>query len=357
MTRANIGGMIFRQQATRSLLGPHGSSNSLIWSVRSELRYLEWAIDHLAPGLSRTLIVPDGILFRKDRAYRHVRERLLTECVVRAVVRLPVGIFSDAKGIRVSLLVFEAGMTRQGVIRYYEVPSLTRGQITTRIRPADVLDGAIAWVLGGERDGYSWEVDMQAVRQGDWSLDLRLPGAYAVSDGSESSGQLQLFASTPDSDYDAVAPLAPWIEERGERARHAVFDGLLGVSKHGITSLRGKPSVITHRYRRVEVGDLVYNPTRAELGSIALCRDAWEEGWVSPDYVVFRLTADAPFDPEHLLRFLKSKPGRLEVSRRSRGSVRRRLRYEDLRQIAVPYADRTYAEPLPARQVEFWHAD
>jgi N-6 DNA Methylase len=194
--------MIFRQQVTGSLLSPEGSSSSLTWSVRSELRYLEWAIDHLAPGSRCTLIVPDGILFRKDRIYRHVRERLLTECVVRAVVRLPIGIFSDAKGIRVSLLVFEGGTTRQGVIRYYEVPSLTREQISRRILPADVLDGAIA--------------------------------------------------------------------------------------------------------------------------------------------------ADAPFDAEHLLRFLKSKPGRLEVSRLSRGSVRRRLRYEDLRQIAVPYADRAYAEPLPA---------
>lgn len=317
-----------------------------MWSVRSELRFLEWAIDHLVPGTRCTLIVPDGILFRKDRIYRHVRERLLTECIVRAVVRLPIGIFSDAKGIRVSLLVFEGGTTRQGVIRYYEVSSLTREQVTRRTLPADVLDGAIAWVVGGERDRYSWEVNLQAVRQGEWSLDLRLPGAYAVSDCSESSGQLQLFASTPDADYDAVAPLAPWIEERGERTKHAVSDGLLGVSKHGITTFKGKPSTGTHRYRRVEVGDFVYNPMRAELGSIALCRDAREEGWVSPEYVVFRLTADAPFNAAHLLRFLKSNAGRLEVSRLSRGSIRRRLRYEDLCQIAVPYADRAHDNPV-----------
>ncbi len=172
-----------------------------------------------------------------------------------------------------SLLVFEGGTTRQDVVRYYEVPSLTREQVTRRI------------------------------------------------------------------EYGMVAPLGPWIEERGERARRAVSEGLLGVSKHGITPFRGQPSASTHRYRRVEVGDFVYNPTRAELGSIALCRDAGEEGWVSREYVVFRLTAAAPFDAEHLLRFLKSKPGRLAVSRLSCGSVRRRLRFEDLRQSAVPYAD------------------
>ncbi len=338
--------MVFCQQATRSLLGTDGSSNPSIWSVRSELRFLEWAIDHLALGTHCTLIVPDGILFRKDRIYRHVRERLLTECIVRAVVRLPIGIFSDAKGIRVSLLIFEGGTTRQGVIRYYEVPSLTREQVTRRTLPAYVLDGAIAWVLEGERDRFSWEVDLQAVRQGEWGLDLRLPGAYAVSDCAESSGQLQLFASTPNADYDAVAPLGPWIEERGARTKHAVSESLLGVSKHGITAFKGKPSASTNRYRRVEVGDFVYNPMRAELGSIGLCRDAREDGWVSPEYVVFRLTADAPFDAPHLLRFLKSNVGKLEVSRLSRGSVRRRLRYEDLCQITVPYTDRMHDDPF-----------
>jgi type I restriction enzyme M protein len=332
--------MIFCQQVTRSLLGSESSINSSMWSVRSELRFLDWTIDHLALGTRCAIIVPDGILFRKDRIYRHVRKRLLTECIVRAVVRLPIGIFSDAKGIRVSLLIFEGGTTRQGVIRYYEVPSLTRKQVTRRTLPADVLDSAIAWVLGGERDRFSWEVNLQAVRQGEWDLDLRLPGAYAVSDCPESSDQLQLFASTPNPDFDAVALLGPWIEERGARAKHAVSDSLLGVSKHGITAFKGKPSAGTHRYRRVEVGDFVYNPMRAELGSMTLCRDAREEGWVSPEYVVFRLTADAPFDACHLLRFLKSNAGRLEVSRLGRGSVRRRLRYEDLCQIAVPYADR-----------------
>jgi type I restriction enzyme M protein len=316
--------------------------------VRNELRFLEWTIDHLESGRRCTLIVPDGILFRKERIYRHVRERLLTECLVRAVVRLPIGIFSDAKGIRVSLLVFEGDTTRQDVIRYYEVPSLTREQVTRRTLPADVLDGAVAWVLGGERDGYSWEVNLQDVRQGEWNLDLRLPGAYAVGDCSESLGQLQLFTSQFDFDYDAVTPLTPWVEERGERAKHAVFDGFLGISKHGITPYKGKPSADTHRYRRIEVGDLVYNPMRAGLGSIALCRDAREEGWVSPEYVVFRLAANAPFDAAHLLRFLKSKVGRLEVSRFSHGSVRPRFRYEDLRQIAVPYADRAHDEQPPA---------
>jgi type I restriction enzyme M protein len=40
---------------------------------------------------------------------------------------------------------------------------------------------------------------------------------------------------------------------------------------------RGKPGKDTSRYKRLEVGDFVYNPMRVNVGSIALCRRADEE--------------------------------------------------------------------------------
>ena len=332
--------MISRPQMMPPLGVGSSTGASLTWSVRSELLFLELMIDHMEQGGHCTLIVPDGILFRKDRACRRLRERLLTECIVRAVVRLPMGIFSNAPGIRCSLLIFEQGTAQADVIRYYEVPSLTKYSARRCSPPADVLDGAIAWVLEGERDCYSWEVEVHDVKQGDWSLDLRLPMTYGVSDRSGKAGQLQLFAPPDYFDYDAATSLAPWVEERGERAKSSIPTRFLGISKRGIVSFKGKSAATTHRYRRVEAGDFVYNPMRAEIGAIALCRSAREEGWVSPDYVVFRLTNDAPFDAAHLLRFLKSEIGEFEVSRHSHGSVRRRLRYEDLQQIVVPYPDR-----------------
>ncbi|NHA01937.1 hypothetical protein G5V59_26150 [Nocardioides sp. W3-2-3] len=70
---------------------------------------------------------------------------------------------------------------------------------------------------------------------------------------------------------------------------------------------------------------------RVNVGSIALCRREDEAGWVSPDYVVFRLTEDAPFDEEYLLMFLKSEQGRAEIERESRGAVRRRLYFDGVK--------------------------
>ncbi len=75
---------------------------------------------------------------------------------------------------------------------------------------------------------------------------------------------------------------------------------------------------------------------RVNVGSIALCRRQDEEGWVSPDYVVFSLADGAPLSADYLLTFLKSELGKLEIARRSRGAVRRRLYFENLREVEVP---------------------
>jgi type I restriction enzyme M protein len=135
---------------------------------------------------------------------------------------------------------------------------------------------------------------------------------------------------------DPVA-LTGWVEERGQRAGGTEPDRFVGVSNAGgLGPFKGKPSQDTSRYRRLEVGDFVYNPMRVNVGSIALCRHTEEEGWVSPEYVVFRLTETAPFDAEYLLTFLKSESGKDEITRRSRGAVRRRLYYENLQEVETP---------------------
>jgi type I restriction enzyme M protein len=131
--------------------------------------------------------------------------------------------------------------------------------------------------------------------------------------------------------------LKGWVEERGARAKDTPPEHFVGVSNAGgLGAFKGKPAEDTSRYRRLEVGDFVYNPMRVNVGSIALCRRADEEGWVSPDYVVFRLTDEAPFSDQFLLTFLKSEIGKAEITRRSRGAVRRRLYYENLEAVEVP---------------------
>lgn len=321
-------------------------------TVVSELCFLTWWMDHTPPSGRCGLIVPDGILFREARAFREARERLLTDFAVIAVVRLPVGTFSGAPDVRTNILFIKRDI-QPNTIRYYQVP---RGAGPSSLRadlPSDALEGALAWVLDGTRDRYSWEVPVSDVKQGTWCLDIPWPGMS--TDGSERSENpyrgdvaaelgeqmsLQLESSNP-CRTDRMEMLGRWIEKRG--APVGRVDGsrrFIGVYQHGLGPAKGKRAAKTDRYRCVESNDIVYNPMRAAQGAFALCRSLSEEGLVSPDYIVFRLKDKAPVGPEYILSYLKSRDGICEIESHSHGSLRRRLRYKDLEKIQLPVPTR-----------------
>jgi type I restriction enzyme M protein len=317
---------------------PFGPGHPLPPTARSSigaLAFLESSMATLESGGRCGIVVPDGILFRDESLFRKARERLLTEFAVIAVVRLPAGTFAPAPSVRTNLLVFENRTPQPDLIRYYQV----RSRHDPRSRSAvelDGLEGALAWVRDGKPDRYSWEVRAEDVMCGDWSLDVPWPGED-VGHTADTGGQLALL---PDleraADAQATVKLGAWIERRGAKAGGQAVDHLLGVSKDGFAPFKGRRSSDTRDYRRVQAGEFAYNPMRAALGAIALCREAGEEGWVSPAYVVFRLKRDASIGDGALLEFLKSPAGMAEVDRHSHGSVRRRLRFKDLAQLHIP---------------------
>lgn len=317
-------------------------------TVISELCFLNWWMDHAPLSGRCALIVPDGILFREARAFREARERLLTEFAVIAVVRLPVGTFSDAPDVRTNILLVKRDVQPE-TIRYYLVPRVAGRSSLRADLPSDALEGALAWVLDSVRDRYSWEVPVSDIRQGMWCLDIPCPGISR--DGSEygkdlhhaAAGRgfgeqmsLQLDSSDPRW-ADRIEMLGQWIEKRGAPVRRV--DGsrrFIGVYQHGLGPAKGKRAAKTDRYRCVESNDIAYNPMRAAQGAFALCRSPSEEGLVSPDYIVFRLKDKAPVSPEYLLSYLKSRDGVREIEAHSHGSLRCRLRYKDLEEIQLP---------------------
>jgi type I restriction enzyme S subunit len=92
-------------------------------------------------------------------------------------------------------------------------------------------------------------------------------------------------------------------------------------------------SADTSAYKLVQHDDLVYNPSRVNVGSIARC-DFADGGAVSPMYVVVR--CDRSLDPRYLLYFLKSDVGRRVIIYRSVGAVRSQLRFRDLERMEIP---------------------
>lgn len=336
---------------------PQVQQNFPARSAATELLFLQHCMAKLSETGRCAIVVPDGILYRAQRAYTTVRRRLMTEFAVTAVIRLPTGVFPTAADTRTNLLFFQRGVEQPDIVRYYQVlpPEGKRSYSKNNPVLPETLAPACTWVRDGIPDEQSWEVSLEDIKQAGWDLDFPWPGAGVVGDGADAPerlSELEHRAATVREIAEALLGIAEnveqfataesralkgWVEKRGAFAKDTTPEHFVGVSNAGgLGVFKGKPAADTSRYRRLEVGDLVYNPMRVNVGSIALCRRAEEEGWVSPDYVVFRLTADAPFSEQFLLTFLKSEIGKAEITRRSRGAVRRRLYYENLEEVEVP---------------------
>jgi type I restriction enzyme M protein len=97
-------------------------------SKKSELLFLALMMRALAPGGRCAVVVPEGALFGSTGAHKDLREKLLREFEVQAVVSLPAGVFKPYAGVKTSVLVFrrpanapEEGRHATRRVWFYEV--------------------------------------------------------------------------------------------------------------------------------------------------------------------------------------------------------------------------------------------
>ena len=83
-------------------------------SKKSELLFLALMLRSLAPGGRCAVVVPEGALFGSTKAHIALREKLLRECELLAVVSLPAGVFKPYAGVKTSVLVFRRPATDRG---------------------------------------------------------------------------------------------------------------------------------------------------------------------------------------------------------------------------------------------------
>ena len=86
-------------------------------------------------------------------------------------------------------------------------------------------------------------------------------------------------------------------------------------------------------YRVVKRNMIAYNPSRINVGSVAL-QDKADEVVVSPLYVVFSVD-ETKVLPDYIVRFLRSKPGLAQIAFQSIGTVRNNLKFKALGEISI----------------------
>ncbi|HMT01541.1 MAG TPA: class I SAM-dependent DNA methyltransferase [Candidatus Absconditabacterales bacterium] len=85
---------------------------------KTELLFLELIYHKLRIGGRCAVIVPDGVLFGSSNAHKKIRELLVEQSDLKAVISLPSGVFKPYAGVSTAVLIFTKGDDTQKVWFY-----------------------------------------------------------------------------------------------------------------------------------------------------------------------------------------------------------------------------------------------
>jgi type I restriction enzyme M protein len=83
-----------------------------IQAKRSEVLFVDYMAEHLTPTGRAAIIVPEGIIFQSQDAYKSLRKMLVENSLV-AVISLPAGCFNPYSGVKTSILILDKSIARQ----------------------------------------------------------------------------------------------------------------------------------------------------------------------------------------------------------------------------------------------------
>ena len=128
------------------------------------------------------VVLPDGFLFGEGMKTR-LKEKLLDECKLHTIVRLPNGVFSPYTGIKTNLLFFTKGQPTEHVW-YYEHPYPQGVKSYNKTKPMrfEEFQPEIDW-WGDASDGFkarkeneqAWKVSLEDIQARNYNLDIKNP--------------------------------------------------------------------------------------------------------------------------------------------------------------------------------------
>jgi type I restriction enzyme M protein len=132
-------------------------------------------IQLLKDGGRAGIVLPDGSLIG-DGVKQRVRQKLLEDCNVHTIVRLPQSVFAPYATVNTNLIFFEKGKPTKE-IWYYEhtLPEGAKAYNKTKPIRIEEFDTIKKWWNKREESEVCWKVPMQTIIDRNYDLDIKNP--------------------------------------------------------------------------------------------------------------------------------------------------------------------------------------
>ena len=128
------------------------------------------------------VVLPDGFMFGEG-IKSAIKEKLLTECNLHTIIRLPKSVFAPYTSISTNILFFTKGKKTEHIWFYeHQLPQGVKAYNKTKPIQLKEFDPIKAW-WGNEADGFAsrieneqaWKVSLQDIIDRNYNLDIKNP--------------------------------------------------------------------------------------------------------------------------------------------------------------------------------------
>ena len=145
--------------------------------------FLVLVMELLKAGGRAAVVLPDGTLFGEGIKTR-IKEKLLSECNLHTIVRLPNGVFAPYTSIKTNILFFTKGEPTKDVW-YYEHPYPDGYKSYSKTKPMRIeeFEPEKGWWDNREEGEQAWKVSAEDIAASGFNLDIKNPNT--VEEGHE----------------------------------------------------------------------------------------------------------------------------------------------------------------------------
>ena len=131
---------------------------------------------HLLKDRGRAgIVLPDGSLTGEGVKQR-VRQKLLEECNLHTIIRLPNSVFQPYATVATNLLFFDKGKPTREVWYYeHKLPEGQKSYSKTKLIRLEEFEPIKAWWNNRQENELSWKVDINTIIERGYDLDIKNP--------------------------------------------------------------------------------------------------------------------------------------------------------------------------------------
>jgi len=132
-------------------------------------------IQYLKNGGRAGIVLPDGSL-TGDGVKQRIRQKLLEDCNLHTIIRLPNSVFQPYASVATNLLFFTKGTPTKEVWYYeHKLPEGQKAYSKTKPIQLNEFDNLKSWWNKRVENEFSWKIDIETIKNNGYNLDIKNP--------------------------------------------------------------------------------------------------------------------------------------------------------------------------------------